>query len=95
MSSRDPDRSYGLRRCALPATALVCALLFWARLIVVSDLPRTAIADDVAAHSDNRSPAAGQGAGAPRVGRPAPSGQSAGFPAELEKSDRQLTEEFP
>jgi hypothetical protein len=95
MSGRDPQRSYGLRRCALPATALVCALLLWARLIVVSDLPRTAIADDPAAPSDNRSPAAVSGAATPRDDRSAPSGPSASFPAELEKSDRQLTEEFP
>jgi hypothetical protein len=95
MSGRDPQRSYGLRPCALPATALVCALLFWARLIVVSDLPRTAIADDPAAPSDNRLPAAVSGGERPRDGRSAPSERSAGFPAELEKSDRQLTEEFP
>ena len=52
-SPRPTVRRAGFRAYTLPAMGIICLLLLWARLIVVSDLPRTAIAEDPRAAGDN------------------------------------------
>jgi hypothetical protein len=46
MSARLERRKVGPRRYGITTAALMLGLLFWARLIVVTDMPRTAIATE-------------------------------------------------
>jgi hypothetical protein len=102
-------RGAGRGRTALVGSALAVGLLLWARLIVITDMPRTAIADDelpgAMIKSSDKDPAA------PRAALPdvAPNrdpfavsdahfpddSRISDFAAEPEKSAAQVTEDRP